>query len=590
MDIFSVLTLFGGLALFLYGMNVMGGALEKLAGSRLERILERLTDNPIKGVLLGFGVTAIIQSSSAVTVMVVGFVNAGIMKLAQAVGVIMGANIGTTVTAWILSLTGIQGDSVFVRLLKPESFSPILAVVGIVLIMFAKRDRKKDIGSILVGFAVLMFGMSTMSNAVSPLADVPEFQQVFVMFSNPFLGVLMGAALTAIIQSSSASVGILQALSITGSVTYGSAIPIIMGQNIGTCVTALISSIGANKNAKRAAMVHLYFNIIGTVLFLILFYSLNAIFHFDFVSQSLDPVGIAIIHTTFNLLSTAVLLPFSSKLAKLATLTVRDGASAAEQDEPDMPFLDERFLNTPSFAVEQCRNTTVQMAQLTRRTIFAAIDGIGAYTPKLDEQIRADEDRLDLYEDKLGTYLVKLSSKELSERDSNEISKLLHSIGDFERIGDHAVNMLVASKELWEKQLRFSEKAQRELDVMRHAVHEIVDTTIDAFVNEDLSLAAKVEPLEQVIDELDVEIKTRHIERLTAGECTIELGFILSDILGNYERISDHCSNIAVCIIQTENAMFETHGYLNEIKTSGDVGFLKDFNQYRSKYALPSHQ
>lgn len=590
MDIFSVLTLFGGLALFLYGMNVMGSSLEKLAGSRLERILERLTDNPIKGVLLGLGVTAVIQSSSAVTVMVVGFVNAGIMKLAQAVGVIMGANIGTTVTAWILSLTGIQGDSFLVQLLKPESFSPVLAVVGVALTMFAKRDKKKDVGTILVGFAVLMFGMSAMSGAVKPLADVPEFQQVLVMFSNPFLGVLTGAALTAIIQSSSASVGILQALSITGSVTYGSAIPIIMGQNIGTCVTALISSVGANKNAKRAAMVHLYFNIIGTVLFLTLFYSLNAIFKFSFVSQALDPVGIAIVHTIFNLLSTAVLLPFSSKLARLATLTVRDGKSDAATDLPDMPFLDERFLNTPSFAVEQCRNTTVQMAQLTRATIFAAIDGIGAYTPKLDEQIRADEDRLDLYEDKLGTYLVKLSSKELSERDSNEISKLLHSIGDFERIGDHAVNLLAASKELWEKQLSFSEKAQRELDVIRKAIREIVNTTIDAFVQENLDLAAKVEPLEQVIDEIGVEVKTRHIERLTAGECTIELGFILSDILGNYERISDHCSNIAVCIIQTENTMFETHGYLNEIKTSGDAGFLKDFNQYRDKYALPSHR
>lgn len=582
MDVLSIFTLFGGLAFFLFGMNFMGDSLEKLSGGKLERILEKLTNNTIKGVLLGAGVTCIIQSSSATTVMAVGFVNSGIMKLSQAIGIIMGANVGTTITAWILSLTGIQGDSFFLKLLKPESFSPIIAVIGIILIMLCKEGKKRDIGNILIGFAILMFGMETMSNAVQPLAEIPEFANFLTMFENPLFGVIAGAVLTAIIQSSSASVGIIQALTVTGAISFASAIPIIMGQNIGTCATALISCIGANKNAKRTALVHLYFNIIGTIVWLSVFYTLNAIFHFEFIDQTVTPADIALVHSLFNVASTALLLPFAKQLGKLATLSIPD-----KGDEDDMPFIDERFLNTPSFAVEQCKNMTNKMAELSKKNLFLAMSQIGNYSQKDDAEITENENKIDMYEDVLGTYLVKLSSKSLTIKDSNEISKILHAIGDIERIGDHAVNILDVAKEMDEKKLSFSEKAQEEINILSEAIKEIVTKTMDSFENSDVETAHKVEPLEEVIDELKAELKVRHIRRLREGRCTIELGFILQDLITNYERISDHCSNIAVCVIEIDKAAFDTHEYLHEIKTGSDTDFVKYFNEYENKYVLP---
>lgn len=582
MDILSIFTLFGGLAFFLFGMNFMGDNLEKLSGGKLERILEKLTNNTIKGVLLGAGVTCIIQSSSATTVMAVGFVNSGIMKLSQAIGIIMGANVGTTITAWILSLTGIQGDSILMKLLKPESFSPIIAVIGIILIMLCKEGKKRDVGNILVGFAILMFGMETMSDAVKPLAEIPEFASFLTMFENPFFGVIAGALLTAIIQSSSASVGILQALTVTGAISFASAIPIIMGQNIGTCATALISCIGANKNAKRTAFVHLYFNIIGTIVWLSIFYIANAIFHFGFIDQATTPADIALIHSIFNLASTALLLPFAKQLGKLATLTIPD-----KGDDDDMPFIDERFLNAPSFAVEQCKNMTNKMAELSKKNLFLAMSQIGNYSQKDDNEITENENKIDMYEDVLGTYLVKLSSKSLTIKDSNEISKILHAIGDIERIGDHAVNILGVAKEMDDKKLSFSDKAQEEIGILSDAIKEIVTKTMNSFENSDVTTAHMVEPLEEVIDELKAELKIRHIRRLREGRCTIELGFILQDLITNYERISDHCSNIAVCVIEIDKTAFDTHEYLHEIKTGSNSDFVKYFQEYENKYALP---
>ena len=583
MDIFSILTLFGGLALFLYGMNVMGTGLERVSGGKLESILERLTSTPIKGVLLGAGVTAIIQSSSATTVMVVGFVNSGIMKLNQVIGIIMGANLGTTATAWILSLTGLEGDSFLVQIFKPTSFTPILAVIGVVLFMFSKSSRKKEIGTILLGFAVLMFGMDAMSGAVKPLADVPEFTNILVMFSNPVLGVLTGAVLTAIIQSSSASVGILQALSSTGKITFGAAVPIIMGQNIGTCVTALISSIGASKNARRAAMIHLYFNIIGTVLFMAIFYTCKAVLDFSFLDGTVNAAGIAMVHTVFNLVATSCLLPFTKGLEKLAYLTIREGGK--KQDE--FQLLDERFLATPSFAIEQCKNLTIEMANLSRDNLFLAIELTKNYRNGGLTEVNQNEEKIDMYEDKLGTYLVKLSAKSLSMQDSKQISKLLHTIGDFERISDHAVNIAKTAKEINSKKISFSDQARSELDVLSAAIHEILAITIQSFDEDDLSLAAHVEPLEQVIDILKNALKTRHVQRLQEGECTIELGFIFSDLLTNYERVADHCSNIAVCLIQVSAESFDTHEYLNEIKSSKESEFTDLFAGYKEKYVLP---
>ena len=589
MDIFSVLTMVGGLALFLYGMQVMGDGLAKVSGGKLERILENLTSNPIKAVLLGAGVTAVIQSSSATTVMVVGFVNSGIMKLNQAVGIIMGANIGTTVTSWILSLSGLQGDNVFVKLCKPSSFSPLLAVIGVIFLLFIKDEKKKDIGAIMVGFAVLMFGMETMSDAVKPLANVPEFTGILTAFSNPVLGMIAGAVLTAIIQSSSASVGILQALCVTGAVSYGVAIPIIMGQNIGTCVTALLSSIGATKNAKRAAMVHLYFNIIGTVVFMVLFYTINAVVGFSFLGTATNAAGIAVIHSLFNVFATMLLLPFGKGLEKLACLTIRDDVQPAEVEEErkELQLLDSRFLEKPAFAMEQSVHVANKMAEESKRTLFTAMDLLWNYTEDGAKKVGELENLVDQYEDELGTYLVKLSRQNLSVRDSHTLSIVLHCIGDFERISDHAINIMEAAQEMHDKKLIFSPKAEEELKVFSRAVQDIVEKAYAVFRDQDEKLAQKVEPLEAVVDELNQEVTKRHIHRLREGKCTIELGFILSDITTSLERVADHCSNIAVCVTQVREDTYDTHGYLNSVKNEDSEIFRGLVLEEEEKYLLP---
>lgn len=584
MDIFGVLTMIGGLALFLYGMNVMGDGLGKVSGGRLEKILETLTSNPIKAVLLGAGVTAVIQSSSATTVMVVGFVNSGIMKLSQAIGIIMGANVGTTITSWLLSLSGIESGNVFINLLKPSSFSPILALIGIILLLFTKSEKKHDIGNILLGFAVLMFGMDTMSGAVKPLANVPEFTNILVKFSNPILGLLAGAILTAIIQSSSASVGILQALCKTGAVTFGTAIPIIMGQNIGTCITALISGIGASKNAKRAAIVHLYFNIIGTTLFLVVFYSLNAILNFGFLDDSVSAFNIAVIHSIFNVSATVVLLPFTKLLEKLATMTIKDDEKEVVDNE--FGLLDVRFLDTPSLAMEHCSDLTEKMADLTKECIDKSIALISNYTEEDATYIEQLEDKIDKYEDEIGSYLVLLSKKSITDKDSNTLSLLLHEIGDFERMSDHAVNIVQAVREMNKKELSFSKKATKELEVFSKAVSDIVELSINVFKTRDEELALSVEPLEEVIDYLNKEVKARHIKRLSKGKCTIDMGFILSDIITNYERIADHCSNIAVGLIEINHDGYDVHEYLNTLKADGNEEFKQKYLECKKKYML----
>ena len=580
MDFFDVLTLLGGLSLFLFGMNLMGNSLEKCAGSSLKVLLSKLTSRKILGFLTGLGVTAVIQSSSATTVMVVGFVNSGLLSLRQAIGVIMGANVGTTVTAWILSLTGLDGESFFIRLLEPTSFSPVLALIGVGLTMMAKSERKKDVGMILLGFAVLMFGMDTMSGAVAGLQDVPEFQSIFLMFTNPVLGVLAGAILTAIIQSSSASVGILQALSATGQVTYGAAIPIIMGQNIGTCVTAMISSVGANKNAKRAAVVHLLFNIIGTCVWLSVFYLISAVVHFDFVGNSIDQLGIAVVHTTFNVLCTALLFPFSGLLEKLACRLVRD-----DKVPEQIQILDERLLSTPPVAIGRCQEVAETMARISMDALRTGCRLIEHYDAKEAQAVRETEKEADQYEDMLGTYLVKLGRENLSERDNRQVSKLLHIIGDFERISDHAVNVVESAEEMRSKGLHFSPQAKQELNVLTSAVGEIMDLSLDAFLKDDPDLAVKVEPLEQVVDTLKEQLRNRHILRLQRGECTIELGFVWSDLLTDLERVADHCSNIAGCVIEMSHGSLDVHEYLDYIK-GGSIAFQRAYNAYARKYAL----
>lgn len=587
MDIFGILTLVGGLALFLYGMSVMGGGLEKLSGGKLEMILERLTSNPIKAVFLGAGVTAVIQSSSATTVMVVGFVNSGIMKLSQAIGIIMGANVGTTVTSWILSLTGIQGESFLIRLLKPSSFSPVLALIGIILYMTGKNDRKKDIGEIFLGFAVLMFGMESMSGAVKPLADVPEFTNILTMFRNPILGMVVGAILTAIIQSSSASVGILQALSVTGAFTYGSVIPIIMGQNIGTCVTAMLSSLGANKSAKRTAFVHLYFNLIGAVIFMVVYFGLNAVLHFGFTDDTVGAAQIALIHSIFNIFTTLLLLPFIKVLEKLAYLTIPVSEDEKEsKEDKEFLVLDNRFLKTPGFAIEQCRSLANNMAELSKECFLRAMHTIVEYTDEEAEEIISLENRIDLYEDKISVYLTKLSSYNLGYQDSQNVSTLLHCITDLERISDHAVNVVESVQEMVKKDLHFSKKAQEEMRVYSDAVEDILTRAVDAFVHTDEKRALTVEPLEEVIDKLNKSVKKRHIKRLRKGKCTIELGLILSDIATNYERVSDHCSNIAVCLIQIQDTELEAHSYVNHLKEGEDDIFERQVEALTEKYSL----
>lgn len=589
MDFFSILTLLGGLALFLYGMQVMGDGLAKVSGGKLEKILENLTSSKWKAVLLGLAVTAVIQSSSATTVMVVGFVNSGIMKLTQAVGIIMGANIGTTVTAWILSLAGIESSNFFISLLKPSSFAPILALIGIVLLMFTKSSRKKDIGVILVGFAVLMFGMETMSGAVKPLADVPEFTNLLLAFSNPVAGVLAGTILTAIIQSSSASVGILQALCVTGAVPYSAAFPIIMGQNIGTCVTALLSAIGANKNAKRAAMIHLYFNLLGTVIFLGVFYLLNSVVHFSFMDSMATPAAIAVTHSIFNVTATLIWLPFSNILVKLACLTIRDSAEdvVAAGEDREFLILESRFLEKPAFAVEQGRTAARRMAEDSRKSLGTAFDLLHQYDAEGAKKIDKLESKVDRYEDELGTYLVQLNNKDLSENDSHSVSIMLHCIGDFERISDHAVNIKESAEELHEKNLSFSPVAKAELRVVTAAVNDIVEKAFQVFDDQDTTKAAEIEALEELIDELTKEMKRRHINRLRSGECTIEMGFILSDLITSMERIADHCSNIGVCVTQVRENLYDTHSHLNALKNEDSDDFERCLEKVRQEYLLP---
>jgi len=591
MDIFVVLSLIGGLALFLYGMHVMGDGLTNLSGGKLEQVLAKLTSNRFKAVLLGLGVTAVIQSSSATTVMVVGFVNSGIMKLTQAVGVIMGANIGTTITAWILSLTGIQSDNVLVRMFKPSSFSPILAAIGMILLFSAKSDKKKQLGNILLGFSVLMFGMEMMSDAVSPLKDVPGFTSILTMFSNPVLGVIAGAALTAVIQSSSASIGILQALCATGSVSYSTAIPVIMGQNIGTCITAILSSIGASKNAKRASSIHLYFNLIGTVLFISLFYSINFLSPFAFLDDSANQMGIAVIHTTFNVFTTLVLFPFSSYLVKLSEFTIKDGnKEGSEEKTSDMPealkALDTRFLELPGFAVTQCKKAVIEMAQITNQALDKAIGLLWNYDKKIYKEVEDKEKLVDQYEDIVGSYLVKLSTKHLMDEDSKCLSFLLHSINDLERISDHAVSIAKSAKEITEKGEDFSSKALGELEVLSQAVMQICNNTVEILEKEDNEIAQSIQPLNEVIELLQVEIKERHIKRLRKGKCTIKKGFILTDIITSFQRVAAHCSNIALSMIQINQESLETHGYAASIPKGEGSTYNKEFIKFKNKYVL----
>lgn len=591
MDIFGVLSLIGGLAIFLYGMDLLGEGLTGASGGKLEKILEKLTSSPIKAVLLGAGVTAVIQSSSATTVMVVGFVNSGIMKLSQAVGVIMGANIGTTITSWILSLTGIESSNIFISLLKPTSFSPVLAAVGIIFLMFLKKDSLKNPGKIMIGFALLMYGMDAMSSSVAPLAEVPQFASILTAFSNPVLGMLAGMLFTAIIQSSSASVGILQALCSTGILSYATALPIIMGQNIGTCVTALLSSIGATKNGKRAAIIHLYFNVIGTVTFMIVFYALNAVIHFSFLNLTAQEFGIAVIHTTFNIITTAYLLPLRKVLEKLAYATIKldddEKRIMDRRSENEFALLDDRFLEAPSLAVEHCKQVINKMADISRESLFISMSLIGGYDEEQALRVGELETRADKYEDALGTYIMKISTKNLKKEDSEMLNVMLHCIGDFERISDYACNLCDSARELHQKNMQFSPKAETELDILSSAVREAVDISFDAFKSNNKNEADKVEPLEELIDTLAVELKARHIRRLREGKCTIELGFAHSDILNNLERVADHCSNIAVDVIQSDQLEFDAHEYLDRIKNKDNQQFARDYKAYKEKYRLP---
>lgn len=590
MDIFDVLSMVGGLALFLYGMHIMGDALAKMSGGKLEKVLERLTSNKWSAVLLGAGVTAVIQSSGATTVMVVGFVNSGIMKLNQAVGIIMGANIGTTATSWLLSLSGIDGGSFFLQMLKPTSFTPILAVIGAILVVFCKSEKKHNIGTILLGFAILMYGMTAMSSAVEPLKDVPQFTHILTKFENPLLGVIAGFVLTTIMQSSSVSVGILQALCSTGAVSYALALPIIMGQNIGSCTTAMISSVGASKDAKRAAAVHFYFNVIGTVVFMLVFYISNAFVHYAFLPQAANEVGIATIHSIFNIAATIVLLPLSGFLEFLAVKTIKDDDE--EEDELSkhdkvLQLLDPVFLERPGFAIMQCQKVASEMAELSMKSVGRAVGLLTAYDDEIAERIRKEEDTVDKYEDQLGTYLLRLSTKDLSKEDGHRLSLMLHSLGDIERISDLAVNILLAVEQMHKKELIFSKKAMDELAVYSKALKDILTMTVDAFEQNDRYKAALVQPLEELMDDMNKELKKRHVKRLRKGKCTIELGLSLSDISDTYERISDHCSNIATCVIQVEDDELDAHEHRKEVKEQDAKWYDAQYRAYEQKYALP---
>lgn len=587
MSFFDLLTMIGGLSLFLYGMSMLGDGLAKTSGGRLEKILGKLTSSPVKAVLVGAGVTAIIQSSSATTVMVVGFVNSGIMKLQQAVGIIMGANIGTTITAWILSTAGIDSEHFLIQMLNPTSFSPILAIIGSMILLFSHKDRQRNVATIMLGFAILMFGMNTMSSAVKPLAETPEFVNILPTFSNPILGMLVGLIMCAVLQSSSVSVGILQSLSLTGVIGFDTVIPMILGQNIGACVPTMLSSIGARKNAKRAALVHLYFNIIGTAIIMVAFYGLNAVRPLAIMNQTATPLGIAVVHTLFKVVITICLLPLSKVLVKLACLTVKDDPEETAPEDRALGLLDARFLETPSYAVEQSRAVAIVMAGLAEESMNVAMSLLDNYTEEGAQRVKQLEEKVDLFEDQLGTYLVKLSSRTISGKDSHTLSTLLHCISDMERISDHALNVMECAREMHDKELEFSDKAKKELQVFRRAVHDILNITMLSFRDENLDLAKQVEPLEEIIDGLNLDIKQRHVKRLRKGKCSIELGFVLTDIITNFERVSDHCSNIAVCLLQVSEDEFDTHAYIDGLKAGDNVDFRGKVMAYGERYQLP---
>ncbi len=581
MDIFNILTLLGGLALFLFGMDYMGDNLKKLSGGQLESILQKLTSNRAKGFLLGLVVTAVIQSSSATTVMLVGFVNSGIMKLAQSIAIIMGANVGTTITAWILSTTGISGSAIWLKLLKPESFTPILAMIGIIMVMMAKSEKKKDIGAILLGFAVLMFGMESMSGAMSGLKDSPAFASILVMFRNPILGILCGTILTMIIQSSSASVGILQALSLTGAIPMATALPVILGQNIGTTITPILSAISGNKDAKRVAVSCLYIKMIGVIVVGGIFYLLYYTIGFAFMQEKATVFSIALVHTVFNILSTIILIPFCNWIEKLAILSIK---STEEVEEDKLRVLDDRFLSIPGFALEKARESILDMMRITGEAVNASVKGLFNYDDKTARHISDLEGVVDTYEDKLGSYLVRLAGQNLATHEANDVTSLLHVIGDAERISDHACNLVDASHEIFTKKITFSPEAMQEIESMSSAVMEIVDISVRAIETSDKALAAQIEPLEQVIDKLKYKMKSNHIDRLANNKCTIELGFVYSDIITNFERIADHCSNIGVTILQKGLKSFEPHYYLNHVKNDGDNDFVSLYDAFAKKY------
>lgn len=585
MDIFSFFQLGGGLAFFLFGMHVLSGSLERLAGGKLELILKKMTSNPVKSLMLGTGITVAIQSSSALTVMLVGLVNSGIMDLSQTVGIIMGSNIGTTMTAWILSLSGIQGDNIFLRLLKPESFSPVLALIGVIMIMSSQSTHRRDVGSILVGFAILMYGMEEMKNAVSPLADVPQFAGILTAFNNPLLGVLVGAVLTGVIQSSSASVGILQALSMTGSITFGMAIPIIMGQNIGTCVTSVISSIGVSQNAKRVAAVHISFNLIGTAIFLSAFYLVHYLVGFKFIDDAITPVGIAMFHTAFNVATTVILLPFSKQLEQIAHLVVRD--KKPTEAEAGQVLLDERLFQSPSFALHRCHEATAKMADLARDSFLNSMMLIRCYDADKVKEITNTEEKIDSMEDDLTNYLTKLSYHKMSEADGASVAELMHCISDFERIGDHAMNIQKTAENLNNQSAHLSPQARDELNVMISALTEVLTLATDSFRNDDVEAAGLVEPLEEVVDDLTDEMKIRHVRRIQSGICTAQMGILFSDMLTNFERVSDHCSNIGVYVIQSRVKQLKTHNYLTTVKSGTETAFSENYRIFSEKYHLP---
>ncbi len=581
MSIFNVFTLMGGIALFLYGMDMMGKSLEQTAGGKLQGILSKMTSSPIRGLLLGLAVTAVIQSSGATTVMVVGFVNSGLMQLSQAIGVIMGANVGTTVTGWLLSLSGLEGDSFLTQMLNPDAWSPILGFVGIFMYMICK-DAKQGVGKIMLGFSILMFGMDTMTTAMKPLAGEPWFMELFLSFTNPILGMIAGAVLTAVLQSSSAAVGILQALSATGAVTYASAMPIIMGQNIGTTITALLSSTGASKNAKRTAFVHLYFNLIGSVVFLCGFYALNAVIGFSFFDAPTDTFGIARVHTLFNLITTCVLLPFNKLLEKLAIATVPDGPAA----EPEQPLLDERLLDVPSVAVNRTMLVGYDLAEIARNAMLQAMSVTHKWDQTMADKVKRKEAAGDRYEDALGSYLLKLSEKRLSHADQRLVNTLLHTISDFERITDHANNIVETAQQMQADGIRFSQSAMDDLAVLECALQDILEKTVDAYQHNDVYLAGKIEPLEEVVDGLVRQVKARHFARLKAGVCTIEYGFVLDDLLTSYERVADHCSNVAVAMVEVAEDKFDTHEYLNNVKSGHSTKFEERYERYRGRYVF----